>query len=87
MNSPDRNIVEQAYAFFHQKYRVYEFSKSDTEKDNIEYAVSAYADGMSRDLYNFLSRGREGFLYEHSCFVEDIQSALSAMEKILFGGN
>jgi len=80
----DRNIVEQAYAFFHQKYRVYEFSDSEKEKDNIEYAISSYADGMSKDLYAYLSGGRQGFLYEHSTFEQDIRSALAAMDKMLF---
>jgi len=81
----DRNAVEQAYAFFHQKYRVYEFSSSEMEKDNIEYAISSYAEGMSRELYDFLSQGREGFLYEHVSFAEDIRSAISVMEDILSG--
>jgi len=81
----DRNTVEQAYAFFHQKYRVYEFSTSETEKDNIEYAISSYAEGMSRDLYDYLSGGKEGFLYEHSSFEEDIRSALEVMGRIIEG--
>ena len=81
----DRNSLEQAYAFFHQKWRVYSFSTSEKEKDNIEDAISSYAEGMSRPLYDFLSGGREGFLYEHSTFTSDITSAIGTMEKALFG--
>ena len=36
----DRGVIEQAYSFFHQKYRVYEFSHSEIQKDDIEYAVA-----------------------------------------------
>jgi len=83
METFDRNTVEQAYAFFHQKYRVYEFSTSETEKDNIEYAISSYAEGMSKPLYDYLANGREGFLYEHKYFAKDIQAAIESMEGLL----
>ena len=31
----DRNAIEQAYAFFHQKLKVYEHSTSEKEMDHI----------------------------------------------------
>ena len=39
MSSLDRNIIEQAYAFFHQKERVYAHSTSETERDHIEDSI------------------------------------------------
>ena len=75
--------MEQAYAFFHQKYRVYEFSPSEPERDNIEYAISSYLDRMSPELYLFLSGGREGFLREHGSFPGDMREAISLMEESL----
>lgn len=79
----DRNIIEQAYCFFHQKWRVYEFSTSESQKDDIEYAISSYVDGMSSDLYEWLAEGKTGFLKEHSCFPEDIQYAIEKMEGLI----
>ena len=32
----ERNVIEQAYAFFHQKLKVYEHSTSEREMDHIE---------------------------------------------------
>lgn len=79
----DRNIIEQAYCFFHQKWRVYEFSTSESQKDDIEYAISSYVDGMSSELYEWLAEGKTGFLKEHSCFPEDIQYAIEKMEGLI----
>lgn len=79
----DRNIIEQAYCFFHQKWRVYEFSTSESQKDDIEYAISSYVDGMSSELYGWLAEGKTGFLKEHSCFPEDIQYAIEKMEGLI----
>lgn len=78
--------MEQAYCFFHQKYRVYEFSSSESQKDDIEYAVGNYADSMSRELYGLLSGGDEAFLHEHSGFDADMRTALSILESSLDSG-
>ena len=36
----DRNAIEQAYAFFHQKLKVYERSTSEREMDHIEDGIA-----------------------------------------------
>lgn len=46
-----KDSIESAYCFFHQKLRVYEFSRSQTQRDDIEYAISQYVDGMNPALY------------------------------------
>lgn len=79
--SPDS--VASAYAFFHQKWRVYAHSTIPSQRDDIEYAISSYADSMDRKLYAYLSRGSSDFLMSHARFSEDIQSALESLQKML----
>lgn len=75
----DRNLIEMAYSFFHQKLRVYEFSTSETQKDDIEYAISEYVTLMSQELLDYISNGRPAFLREHSNFEEDMREAVRKM--------
>lgn len=63
--------------------RVYEFSNSETQRDDIEYAVNAYVDGMSSELYEALSRGCADYLRSHASFEGDIRDAVSRMEEML----
>lgn len=76
----DHSAVEQAYAFFHQKEKVYRFSTSEAEKDHIEDTISSYVNQMSPDLYEALSGGEPSFLREHTSFPEDISEALKKLE-------
>lgn len=76
------DAIESAYCIFHQKQRVYMFSKSSTQKDEIEYAVSSYAMGMNKALYSKLAAGRQDFLMEHPRFAEDLGIAVSSLEKM-----
>lgn len=46
-----KDSVESAYCFFHQKLRVYEYSTSPTQRDDIEYAISQYVERMNPLLY------------------------------------
>ena len=80
------DAVESAYCIFHQKYRVYEYSSSTGQRDEIESAVASYAMGMNRELYRVLSEGREGFLMEHAHFSRDIKSAIENLEKMMHNG-
>ncbi len=77
------DAIESAYCIFHQKQRVYEFSDSKTQKDEIECAVSSYAIGMNRHLYQCLAAGRPDFLMEHSHFAEDLRDAVNALEAMM----
>lgn len=79
----ERGAIEQAYSFFHQKLRVYEFSHSETQRDDIEYAISSYVDSMSRELYSLLSNGDSDFLRSHPSFERDLRNAVSRMETML----
>jgi hypothetical protein len=79
----DRSVIEQAYAFFHQKLKVYEHSTSEREMDHIEDTISEYADAMSSALFAELSGGNPAFLHEHTTFRADLTQAVSAMESWL----
>ena len=46
----DHSAIEQAYAFFHQKEKVYRFSTSEAEKDHIENAISSYMSFNKHDI-------------------------------------
>jgi len=77
----DRNAIEQAYAFFHQKLKVYEHSTSEKEMDHIEDSIANYSNSMSKELFIELSNGNEAFLHEHTTFLDDLKKAVCVMEK------
>ena len=79
----DRNAIEQAYSFFHQKLKVYEHSTSEKEMDHIEDCIAGYANSMSKELFAELSNGKPAFLYEHTTFQEDLTKAVCLMENWL----
>ena len=83
----DRNIILQAYAFFHQKERVYAYSTSETEKDHIEDVIADYVNGMSPNLYAILSGGDNTFLREHPSFETQLKESLEKMENLLQKAN
>ena len=76
----DKSAVEQAYAFFHQKLKVYEHSTSEREMDHIEDCIAVYADSMSPALFTALSCGNPAFLHEHVSFLSDLRTAVQNME-------
>jgi hypothetical protein len=76
----DRNVIEQAYAFFHQKLKVYEHSTSESERDHIEDSIAAYSNAMSKDLFDELSHGNPVFLHEHCSFLTELAQAVTTME-------
>lgn len=75
-----KDSVEQAYSFFHQKWRVYSNSTDETQRDDIEYAISSYVALMSEELYSWLSQGRKGWLVTHSTFSHDMKESLAKLE-------
>lgn len=79
----DQGSIESAYSFFHQKYRVYEYSHSDGQKDDIEYAISSYVEQMNPSLYDYLSGGRKDYLLSHASFAQDIKDAIEQLEGML----
>ena len=79
----DRNTVEQAYAFFHQKLKVYEHSTSEKEMDHIEDCIASYSNTMSKELFAQLSNGNQAFLHEHTTFQDDLTKAVRIMGKWL----
>lgn len=83
----DRDSIEQAYCFFHQKWRVYSGMASDWQRDDIEYALSSYVDAMNQELYERISEGDNAFLREHSRFCDDMLKALEILEDMISGMN
>lgn len=79
----DKNAIETAYSFFHQKERVYAHSNMEWQKDDIEYAISSYVQDMDKTLYGLLSNGHDDFLVNHRRFHDDILSAIEVMENLL----
>lgn len=85
MKSPNVNkdALETAYSFFHQKERVYAHSNMDWQKDDIEYAISSYVQDMDKTLYDILSDGRKDFLIDNNRFHADLLSSIEKMESML----
>lgn len=79
----NKDSIETAYSFFHQKQRVYQYSTMDWQKDDIEYAIGDYVDNMSPELYEFISEGKIDFLKDHTCFGKDIMYAVEKLENQL----
>ena len=75
-----RDSIEAAYCFLHQKYRVYEFSTSERQRDDIEFANASYEDGMNKALYLELAKDRKEFLLNHVSFAKDMVEAIKALE-------
>lgn len=75
--------IEIAYAFLHQKQRVYEFSTMLWQKDDIEYAIGDYVGQMNAELYKKLAKGRDRFLLDHGSFASDIREAVDCLEEML----
>ena len=78
-----KDSIETAYSFLPQKQRIYVYSTLDWQKDDIELAISDYADDMSQELYLAISDGRADFLRDHKRFQEDITKAVEILEKML----
>jgi hypothetical protein len=78
-----KDSIESAYCFFHQKWNIYSKSVNESQKDDIEYAIGNYANEMNRELYAEMSKGKKGFLLEHSTFAEDITDAIAYLEPLL----
>lgn len=75
--------IESAYAFFHQKLRIYHYSTLDWQKDDIEYAIEDYVSQMDAELYTLISNGRQDFLRSHTTFAEDMEKAVDQLEEML----
>jgi len=80
-----KDSIETAYSFLHQKQRIYVHSTLDWQKDDIEIAISDYANDMSQELLDAISGSRADFLREHKRFQEDITKAVLSLESVLEG--
>lgn len=78
-----KDSIETAYSFLHQKRNVYVHSSLDWQRDDIEYAIAVFADGMSPSLYHAVSGGRADFLRDHVRFEDDITQAVIRLERML----
>lgn len=78
-----KDSIEAAYSFFHQKERIYAASSIERQRDDIEFAIGEYAGDMNRELYEWLAGGRRDFLFDHSHFEADLQSALEKLSQMI----
>lgn len=78
-----RDCIESAYCFIHQKLRVYEFSNNPTQRDDIEYAIAQYVEGMNPALYQLLAGEKNDFLFDHTRFEEDMREAQEKLEEMM----
>ena len=78
-----KDSIETAYAFMHQKLRVYEHSILDWQKDDIEMIIGSYADDINPSLLELLSGGRSDYLKEHIKFQDDLTHAVAVLESML----
>lgn len=78
-----RDSIETAYSFFHQKWTVFCHSTMEWQKDDIEYAISQYADEMNPELYAMISKGNPDFMKAHPAFAADMESAVNQLEAML----
>ena len=85
MSTPSitKDSIEQAYCFFHQKWRIYEHTTLNWQKEDIEYAIAQYIDGMNPTLYALLSKGNPHYLLQHSTFALDMPHAVAQLEAML----
>lgn len=79
----NKDSIETAYAFLHQKLRVYEHSSLDWQKDDIEMIIGDYADQINPELLVHLSDGRPDFLKDHKIFQDDITHAVAVLENMM----
>ncbi len=79
----EKDCIESAYCFIHQKLRVYEFSTNPTQRDDIEYAIAQYVEGMNSQLYQLLSEGRPDFLLDHTRFETEMREAQDKLEGMM----
>ena len=78
-----QDAIETAYCFFHQKERVYAHSTMEWQKDDIEYAISEYVDGMNKELYEVLSEGNGTFLHENGSFHNELLKAIEKLDRMM----
>jgi hypothetical protein len=78
-----KDSIETAYAFLHQKLRVYEHSTLDWQKDDIEMIIGDYSDQINPELLLQLSNGNPDFLKDHATFKRDLIHAVSILEQNL----
>lgn len=78
-----KDSIEQAYAFFHQKERVYSRATDPTQRDEIEYAIDMYVQQMSAELYALLSDGHREYLLTHATFGRELAQAVERLEGML----
>lgn len=83
MENVGQDSIEAAYCFIHQKLRVYEFSTNPTQRDDIEYAIAQYVEGMNPALYQLLAKDRKEFLVDHVNFEKDMREAQDALEGMM----
>lgn len=78
-----KDSIEEAYCFIHQKWRVYAHSNNERQREDIEYAISQYVEGMDATLYGLIACGKPNFLTDYTSFAEDMQLAEQRLEAMM----
>lgn len=78
-----KDCIESAYCFIHQKLRVYEYSTNPVQRDDIEYAIAQYVEGMSPELYQLLAAESPHYLLDHLNFEKDMREAQQRLERMM----
>jgi protein involved in ribonucleotide reduction len=78
-----KDSVEQAYCFFHQKWRIYSYSSDRNQKEDIKYSVISYVEGMNANLYACISEGNTHFLTDYATFEADMPCAVERLERLM----
>ncbi len=78
-----KDSIEEAFCFFHQKWRVYERSTIPRQKEDIEYAISSYVESMSQELYEHIAEGKRHFLLDHTSFEQEMPLAVERLERMM----
>ena len=79
----NKDSIEEAYCFFHQKWRVYCHSSIPRQKEDIEYAISQYVESMDKRLYEKIACGKSNFLTDYTAFADDMQLAEQRLEALM----
>lgn len=78
-----KHCIEEAYCFLHQKQRVYQFSTDTRQREDIEYAVEQFVDGMPPSLYAAINGGDTHYLRDYTVFAAQLEDAVDKLESLL----
>ena len=79
----DVTVSSRLIALFTRNFVYMNFPTTPTQRDDIEYAIAQYVEGMNPALFQLLAGGRKEFLLEHTRFEEDMREAQEKLEGMM----